>query len=183
VNAIHVVPLGRVDRRIIVDVLPALGDTFHAEVDIKELETDLEHFYDGTRGQYYSTAILQHLKQSHRKSSLHGPHTRERLLAISSEDLFIPILTFVFGEAELGGDAAIVSYHRLQNERYGLLPDPVLLDERFRKEVLHEMGHLFGLVHCSDQQCVMYAASYVEEIDLKGSVFCPACGKQLSSQF
>ena len=47
-----------------------------------------------------------------------------RLLGITGLDLYIPILTFVFGEAQMGGPCAIVSYHRLAQEFYGLPARP-----------------------------------------------------------
>jgi archaemetzincin len=47
----------------------------------------------------------------------------------------------------LGGTAAVVSSHRLANEFYGLPKDARRFHERTAKEVVHELGHLFGLVH------------------------------------
>jgi archaemetzincin len=100
---------------------------------------------------------------------------RSKVLAVSGEDLFIPILTYVFGEAQLGGEFAVVSYHRLQPERYGLAADRNLLLDRLFKESLHELGHTYGLVHCQDQDCVMRTSTYAEDIDLKGGSFCRRC--------
>jgi archaemetzincin len=94
---------------------------------------------------------------------------------VLEEDLFIPILTFVFGEAELGGSVAVMSYHRLQNELYGLPPDRDLLAARTAKEALHELGHAYGLVHCPDIDCVMHTSTDVEAVDLKGTDFCSTC--------
>jgi archaemetzincin len=109
------------------------------------------------------------------------PHRADdaTLLAVLPHDLFIPILTFVFGEAELGGTAAVVSYHRLESQRYGLPANPALLTERFRKEALHELGHTLGLFHCPDQGCVMHSSTSVDEIDLKGGDFCGECRDDL----
>ena len=42
------------------------------------------------------------------------------MLGVTAVDLYIPILTFVFGEAQMGGPCSIVSYHRLRQEFYGL---------------------------------------------------------------
>ena len=64
-----------------------------------------------------------------------------RLLGITQLDLYIPILTFVFGEAQLGGASAVVSYHRLQQEFYGLPQDRDLLANRLLIESVHELGH------------------------------------------
>ena len=72
-------------------------------------------------------------------------------------DLMIPILEFVFGEAELGGLRRIVSTYRLRQEFYGLPPDPALSIERTIKEARHEWGHALGLRHCRRFDCVMRA--------------------------
>jgi archaemetzincin len=90
--------------------------------------------------------------------------------------LFIPIFTFVFGEAQLGGRAALVSVRRLRQEFYGLAPDKAMLYARAEKEVLHELGHTLGLVHCRSFECVMRFSNSIEEVDLKSSDFCESCG-------
>jgi len=99
----------------------------------------------------------------------------DKYLAVIDLDLFIPILTFVFGEAQLDGPMAIVSTFRLHPEFYGLPKNDSLVLQRLEKESIHELGHTFGLRHCPDYQCVMTASTDVEEIDLKGVEFCPDC--------
>ena len=110
----------------------------------------------------------------------HGEdHAPERALGVTALDLFIPALSFVFGEAQLGGTAAVVSLHRLRAESYGLRPDPALLFERLVKEALHELGHTHGLVHCQSFDCVMRSSTYVEDIDQKPQLFCDSCWTRL----
>ena len=101
-----------------------------------------------------------------------------RVLGVTEADMFIPVLTFVFGEAQLGGRAAVVSTYRLRNEVYGLQPDPRLLEERLLKEAMHELGHTFGLLHCHHTECVMQASTYAESVDLKPAAYCGSCRKQ-----
>ncbi|HUP61262.1 MAG TPA: peptidase M54 [Thermoanaerobaculia bacterium] len=117
------------------------------------------------RNQYHSTAILDRL-------ALNAPTTT---LGVTSLDLYIPILTFVFGEAQLGGTCAVVSYHRLAQEFYGLPPDPLLRKERLIKEAIHELGHTAALTHCDDYECVMAASHAVEWLDLKSARLCAQC--------
>ncbi len=129
---------------------------------------DPERAFDGSRGQYNSTSLLALL--------LAEPTTDEGpVLGVAAVDLFIPILTHVFGEAQLGGRAAVVSTYRLDSAQYGLPSDPGLLLDRLVKEAAHELGHTCGLVHCSDSSCVMRSSTYVEDIDLKSERFCSAC--------
>jgi archaemetzincin len=115
--------------------------------------------WDARRRQYETGRILKWLESRHPGAA--------KVLALTDVDLFIPILTFVFGEAQLGGRAAVVSTARLGGNR--------LLAERFRKEALHELGHVYGLVHCGNPGCVMGRSPGVSEIDMKGSSFCRDC--------
>ena len=102
-----------------------------------------------------------------------------KLLAITERDLFIPVLTFVYGHAQLGGRVAAISLARLRQEFYGLPANQPVFLERALKEALHETGHTFGLVHCADRECAMSLATNIRQIDLKRAAFCasarPAC--------
>jgi archaemetzincin len=100
---------------------------------------------------------------------------------VTEIDLYIPVLTFVFGEAQLSDGGAVVSAHRLRQEFYGMPTDPELLHQRLLKEALHELGHTYGLRHCPDYNCVMSASNGVERIDLKRDEFCPACAQLMPS--
>ena len=176
-KSIHLLPLGGASPEL-VGVLPGLlRQTFRAQVETHAFSLDPEPFFDPGRSQYDSTRILMHLKT-------HYPSLQQEsgvcTLALVPFDLFIPILTYVFGEAEVGGNVAVVSYHRLAPERYGLPADNALLLARFAKEVVHELGHVYSLIHCSVQSCVMHSSSYVEEIDLKNGSFCSACTSELA---
>jgi archaemetzincin len=176
-NAIHLLPLGGASPDLVGALPGPLRQTFRTRVEMHAFSLDPEPFFDGERGQYNSTEILMHLKS-------HYPVLQQEsgvcTLALVPFDLFIPILTYVFGEAEVGGNVAVVSYHRLVPERYGLPPDNALLSARFVKEVVHEIGHLFSLIHCSVQSCVMHSSSYVEDIDLKERSFCRVCASELA---
>jgi hypothetical protein len=78
---------------------------------------------------------------------------RVKLLAVTERDLFIPVLTFVFGHAQLGGRVAVISLARLRQEFYGLPRIASLFfSSALLKEALHEAGHTFGLVHCPDKE-------------------------------
>ncbi len=61
--------------------------------------------WDPRRRQYETGRILKWLESRHADAS--------KVLGLTDVDLFIPILTFVFGEAQLGGRAAVVSTARL----------------------------------------------------------------------
>lgn len=100
-------------------------------------------------------------------------------IGLTARDLGLALFTFVFGRARKNGHAAIVSLARLGPERYGLPADPPLFVSRAAAEVMHELGHVAGLAHCGDMGCIMYFATNVETIDLRGGGFCPACASGL----
>lgn len=149
-----------------------LTQTFPLQARIREPWFDPQLTYDASRGQYNSNMLLGQLLSDPSEDAM-------RILGVTSVDLFIPVLTYVFGEAQLGGPAAVVSTNRLRSEKYGLPPDPETLMSRLEKEAVHELGHTFGLIHCSEPVCVMHASTYVEEIDPKEASFCAACLQSL----
>ena len=165
---IALVPVGRVERGNLELLAQGLASRLGAACSISPAELDGEAAYNPVRGQYHSTEILKKLLQV--------PHAQSwRVLGVTELDLYIPILTFVFGEAQLRNSGALVSTHRLRPEFYGMPKDPRLLQERLLKEAIHELGHTLGLQHCPDYLCVMSASHSVERIDLKQAEFCRAC--------
>ena len=168
---VSLVPVGEVARSHLELLAEGLTPLLRVACTIATQGLDLGFAYDSLRGQYHSTAILKRLRKLPTAESW-------RVLGVVDSDLFIPILTFVFGEAQLGpADAttAVVSMHRLRQEFYGMPPDPETLSARLLKESLHELGHTFGLRHCADYRCVMSSSPSVENIDLKLAQFCPSC--------
>jgi archaemetzincin len=128
------------------------------------------HAYDVRRRQHASGTILRWLLEA-------GPRDG-KVLGVTDRDLFIPILTYVFGEAQLGGTAAVVSTARLAEDA-GPHVERVLV-ERLAKEAVHEVGHAFGLLHCATEGCVMSRSPAVREVDDKSSLPCAACRARLS---
>jgi archaemetzincin len=129
--------------------------------------------YSDKRMQYNSSRILSMLKPLRSRDVF-------RVLAVTDEDLYVPMLNFVFGEADIEGGVAVISLARLRSEAYGYPPDSRLLFERAVKESVHELGHTFGIGHCPDSRCVMYFSNSLEDTDRKGSSFCPCCKGKLA---
>jgi archaemetzincin len=129
---------------------------------------------DTERNQYHSTSILEKLSGS-------APSHAIKVLAITRVDLFIPILTYVYGEAQLGGKACIISTYRL-DERSSPIGKDVPLYERVAKEAVHELGHTFKLRHCRDQACIMHYCRSVADVDRKTDQFCRYCTTLLNDE-
>jgi len=173
---VDLVPVYLAGRESLLEHLAsAVQDTLHLPVRFRRPWFDPEKAFDLSRGQYNSTVLIRLL--------LDDPDSRaSRVLAVTGVDLFIPVLTYVFGEAQVNGRAAVVSIERLRSEAYGLPSDEGLLSGRLRKEAIHELGHTFGLLHCRNPECVMRASTYVEEIDLKSHAFCDVCLRVVAAQ-
>ncbi|MDD1702941.1 MAG: archaemetzincin family Zn-dependent metalloprotease [Methanoregula sp.] len=101
------------------------------------------------------------------------------LLLVVSQDLFNPGHSSVFGLAREPAGVAVVSVARLSNEYYGLAPDDADFLDRIVKEGAHEVGHLLGLAHCDNRECIMFCPNSLDELNGKKKMFCPACKKQL----
>lgn len=127
-----------------------------------------EESYERSRDQFHSTKILKEILKE-------VPPDAEKILGLVDRDLCIPILTFVFGEAQLDGTASVVGLARLRQEFHGLPPDGTIFYERLCKESLHELGHTFGLIHCRSRECVMSLANTIRDVDRKGISFCEEC--------
>jgi archaemetzincin len=165
---LHLLPIGNVNDGMLKDLCPAVEETFRVPCKVLPVRLDPESAFHGERQQYHSSEILQGMQSFLTQESW-------RLLGIASVDLYIPILTFVFGEAQIGGPCAVVSAHRLRQDFYGLPPDEELLRQRLLKEAVHELGHSLALTHCNDYRCAMAPSHAVEWIDLKESTLCVAC--------
>ena len=132
-----------------------------------------EGWYDAARQQYQSVEVMKALAET-------APRDTARLLGVTEVDLAIPMLTFLFGQAQLNGPVAVVSLCRLRQEFYGLPANDGLLRERARKEMLHELGHTFGLTHCSEPQCAMSLATHIDLVDTKKERYCARCGAHMA---
>lgn len=170
---VRVVPIGTTDTRLMDWLEGRLALIFHRPTRRHPQGLDPDSCYDTRRGQYDSRCLLDRL------ASL-APE--DLVLGFASLDLFMPVLTFVIGEAILDGNAAVISSYRLREECYGLPPNPELLKARLEKEAVHELGHCLGLVHCHDTRCVMQASARVEQVDLKEREFCARCRRALEER-
>jgi archaemetzincin len=165
-------PIGAVDPVLIEYLAMTTGEALERATRIAPEALAPDFAYDAVRRQVHSTKLLERLEAGKAEGE-------PKVLGVADADLFIPIFTFVFGEARLGGRAAVVSIARLRPQFYGQPESRRVLFERAEKEAMHELGHVHGLVHCRDFSCVMHFSNSVEEVDVKGEAFCPRCRERL----
>ncbi|MHB1325592.1 MAG: archaemetzincin family Zn-dependent metalloprotease [Thermoleophilia bacterium] len=128
--------------------------------------------FDRWRHQYAAAVFLTAAARS--RVTPIGPPAAV-LLGITGLDLFAPRLNFVFGMADAGLAAAVISLCRLRPEFYGEYPDPRLFRQRVLKEAIHELGHIFGRAHCDRPDCIMHFSTSIQDTDRKGPGFCDPC--------
>lgn len=165
---------GQFEKEFLEKVRHSVEIEFELTVKNTSSYVDLMPFFDPSRRQYDANKLLKLIDSVSAANSF-------KTIGLFHVDLFIPILTYIFGQAAFKGNAGVVSIYRLKNEQYGLKSDNVLLLDRFRKVIIHELGHTFGLVHCHVPSCVMRSTTYVEDIDQKKHHFCSKCRSELES--
>ena len=136
-------------------------------------------------------------KQNGRRSTQH--HTQEILhdvlaprlpadavayLGITMGDLYPePSWNFVFGEATFDKRVGVYSLLRYFPDFEGE-PDTPLARRlgllRSFKVLSHETGHMFGLHHCIEFECLMNGTNSLDETDRSPATLCPVCLKKLA---
>jgi archaemetzincin len=169
---INLVPLKFANSSFLYSIKKELSRRFKSDVNLLDINLNIDNSFSQERTQYFSSQIISDLASVSGK--LNG-----KVLGITEVDLYIPVLTFVFGEAQLDGKHSLVSVCRLHEEFYSGESNDDLLYSRTMKEVLHELGHNFGLRHCIDWDCVMHSSQGIEEVDIKGSTYCKVCVRSI----
>lgn len=165
---IFIAPINFYNNLLLQNLVKELSKRLSSRIDVIDLKINLDDFYSIDRGQYFSTQIIA-------EAITLSDVFAGKVILLTDVDLFVPALTFIFGEAQLNGKHSILSVCRLHEEFYSGISNDNLLLERTIKEALHELGHCYGLRHCIDWDCVMHASHGIEEVDIKGNTFCRKC--------
>jgi len=92
--------------------------------------------------------------------------------AFLEEDCFSDDLNFVFGVASLEDRVGVYSVARL-GEVYDGMPEGATLERRTLALATHELGHIFGIHHCTVYKCNMDGSNSLEESDGQPLHYCP----------
>ena len=171
-QTITLVPVGQVTPELLRWLKEQLAEHLGLEVQTGEQIRLPEDAFNPTRGQYLGPAILDTLAREKYADT-------DRVVGLVDADCYAQGLNFIFGQATLGGMFAFVALPRLRESFYGKPEDPDLFQVRVLKEVVHELGHTWGLDHCPNPNCVMHFSDTLGDTDSKSIDFCPECAAQL----
>jgi len=151
-------------REVVTEVIEALEAVFRIEPGSEAVVKDVDkEAYDRSRMQYNASILLNSITSTSTRATT---ASSVYLLWIVSEDIFVRGMNFVFGIAK-PGKGAVLSTYRLNSLNL------------IKKEAIHEMGHVFGLQHCSNK-CVMQFSNSVNEAKKKPAELCDKCKYMLN---
>ncbi|MBU1699279.1 MAG: archaemetzincin family Zn-dependent metalloprotease [Candidatus Eisenbacteria bacterium] len=171
----YLLPVEQIEPAIQEEIVRFVVRIFRCETAVLAPMDMPEEAFDPDRKQYNATLIMRDIIGR-------CPADTVRLLGVTEKDIFIPMLTYIFGQAQVEGPVAFLSLARLRQEFYGLPAYHDLLLSRILKETLHELGHTFGLVHCLDPECAMSLSINVGDIDNKMIELCGSCHVRLQDK-
>ncbi len=161
---INIIVVGRVPPSDIFAVQNMLGEVFRYRIDAYARIPYPEKCIVSSRNQYDAACILYELLK----------YPGFRVLGIIDKDIFIDGTNYIFGLAASNGKCALVSTYRLKNASKHLYLS------RLRKEIMHELGHTFGLRHCKNH-CVMHFSNTLFDVDQKPGAFCKECAEKIKT--
>ena len=170
---ILLVPIGPVPIYLISWLEDKLGLFVEKPVEVGKAVPLPRSGYDPDRHQYKGSSVLQLLRETEAPNA-------ERLVGLIDQDCYAPGLNFIFGQAAAGGREAFVALPRLRPPCSGMEEDKNLFRDRILKEIVHELGHTWGLPHCDCNDCVMQFSNSIQDTEKKNAGFCSRCKEKLS---
>ena len=157
---VYIQPIGPVDTEVLNFLMQSLSSKYPTRI-LQQVELP-KKAYNRAREQFDGSGLLEAL-----------PEREDVLLGVTEVDACVDGLNFIFGLAD--DYKALISLKRLRPEFYRLPEEEDLFKCRVLKEAVHELGHVFGLNHCPDRNCVMYFSNSILDTDLKDWRYCGPC--------
>jgi len=105
------------------------------------------------------------------------------LVGVTMQDLYPePSWNYVFGQASLGHRVGVYSLVRFYPAFWGKPETPAAAQQglvRSLHTLVHETGHMFGVHHCQQYDCVMNGTNSLAESDTRPIHLCPECLRKL----
>ena len=165
---IYIVLFEGVDDKPILEIVPWLEKAFKFPVEVVEKRVPVPaDAYNEENKQYFAYDALEYAIKA-------APPDAARVLAFFPDDMYVGLHAYDFGFADPDSRGAIIGLKRLQcgeKRRYF---------GRLLKISMHELGHTFGLKHCTYQQCVMLNPADISLLDALPVEFCGYCQGQLN---
>ncbi len=153
--------MGKMDMTTVSVVAANLQVILGLNTRIQPVYPEPDYAFLPRRGQFEAGKIIQSLAAL--------PGFAPFRMGVVNVDIYTPILTFVFGESQLGGKAAVISSYRVQSKNREKAYN------RTAKIAIHEFGHLLGIVHCQSLDCLMKFSNNPEKLDDLPLRLCQAC--------
>ena len=179
-RTLYLLPLGRLypESSPPIETLAAYVEAFFGlpvkvlpQVEVRDLgaRTRTNEFTKNL--QAHSADVLDWMKK-------HVPADAYAMLAITETDLYpADSWNFVFGQASFKDRVAVQSTARYHPQFYGQATSPLearrLILRRTLMVVSHELGHAFGISHCTWYACAMNGSNHLEEADRRPLHLCP----------
>lgn len=166
--------MGEVDFMMVNKLASDMGPVFNRSIDILKGMKMPQEAHNVIRNQYYATVILSKLERA-------KANTREQVIGVCEEDLYLPEEAYVLGHADILAGTAVVSLFQIRQEFYGLPEDDSKIYPRLYKEAVHQVAHLFNLSECRNPKCINYFSQVMLDIDSKTDKFCDICRRKLTT--
>jgi archaemetzincin len=168
-------PLGQVSPEDVQSARAALAEFWGAEVEVLPAQPLPTAAWYPPRQRYRADRLIDFL------TTLGVPQA-DRVVGLTGSDISITKDPYpdwgIFGVGELGGRACVVSTYRLRRGAREDLPRARLV-----KVLNHELGHTFGLEHCTTKHCLMDDANgSISTVDAEPGELCDACRKRVQAQ-
>ncbi|MFK7950803.1 MAG: zinc-dependent metalloprotease family protein [Saprospiraceae bacterium] len=167
-------PFGQFPNDVLKEVQAGIDSIYDIESTVLQPIDLPKQAYYRPRNRYRADSLIRHLKRIKSKEY-------DKILGVTTSDISTTKGGYKdFGIMGLGfrpGKSCVGSIYRVQR---GTINRKHLIS-RFRKVTIHELGHNFGLKHCTfDSKCLMQSAKgKATTIDKADEILCENCRQQI----